>query len=477
MNNNPLKATNIKPACHRLRLRPFAGRRIDTKILVILSFLLVFIIGLPEGVEAESALLYLSPARGTFFVGSTFDVSVFVDTQGNNINAVQVDLKFPPDLLQVTSPTAGTSFISIWADQPSYSNQEGTINFKGGVSPPGINTSAGLVSTISFRAKAPGKAIVSFLDSSKVLLADGKGTNILKTTTIGEYDLVIPPPEGPKIYSPTHPNPDTWYRDKNPVFYWEKEEGMTDFSYSLDQDPRGIPDNVSETSFTTANFSDVSDGVWYFHLKAKKGDVWGGVSHYPIRIDNTPPEEFEVKVERMGGITGFRFFAHFSTTDLLSGIDHYEGSAVNMNDPRASANPFFIEATSPYRIPYEAVGKYAILVKAYDRAGNFNEAKSILNIVNPFFSYTEKGIKVKNLFFSWWLIYFFLAILLIFAIFLFYNYIRSRNLRMRLRKEVAEAEKEIEDVRKLERRIREMRILEEEAKKEEERLAKRLRGE
>ena len=46
----------------------------------------------------------------------------------------------------------------------------------------------------------------------------------------------------------------------------------------------------------------------------------------------------------------------------------------------------------------------------------------------------------------------------------------------RLKKEVAEAEKEIEDVKKLERKIRETRALEEEARKESERLAERLKG-
>jgi len=276
MKDNPLKDANTKP--------------INTKFLVVLSFILVVISGLPLLVEGAGASLYLSPQSGTFFVGSIFDISVFVNTEGNSINAVEVNLKFPPDLLQVTSPTAGSSFISIWADQPFYSNQEGLISFKGGVPSPGINTSSGLISTITFRAKAPGQATISFLDSSKVLLADAKGTDILKTAAKGEYLLTVPPPEGPKISSPTHSCLTCWSKNNNPTFFWEKEPGVTDFSYSLDQDARGIPDNISEGSSTSATFNDVSDGIWYFHLKAKKGDVWGGISHYSIQIDTTPPE-------------------------------------------------------------------------------------------------------------------------------------------------------------------------------------------
>ena len=446
------------------------------KLLFIVLILMLSFLVVPSA-KAAGVSLYLSPQTGTFFVGSIFDISVFVNTEGNSINAVQVDLKFPPEFLQVTSPTAGSSFISIWVDQPFYSNQEGVISFKGGVLSPGINTSSGLISTITFRAKAPGKAAISFLDSSKVLLADAKGTDILKTATQGEYLLIVPPPEGPKISSPTHPSLTNWYKNNNPTFFWGKESGVTDFSYSLDQDPREIPDNISEGSATSATFNDVLGGVWYFHLKAKKGNIWGGVSHYPIQIDNTPPKDFKIRIERIGRITGARFFAHFSTDDLLSGMDYYETSTVDMSDPQATLNPFFVEATSPYRIPFESAGKYAILIKAHDKAGNFTESSLILSIISPFVSYTETGIRIKNLFLPWWLIYSLTLLgfgLLGFGIYSFL--LKKKSLAQRLKKEVAEAEKEIEDVSELEKRIRETRTLEEEAKRQKERLIEKLGG-
>ena len=100
-----------------------------------------------------------------------------------------------------------------------------------------------------------------------------------------------------------------------------------------------------------------------------------------------------------------------------------------------------------------------------------------MNIVSPFISYTEKGIRIKNLFIPWWLIYglvIFLLGLLGFGIYLFL--LKKKSLAQRLKKEVAEAEKEIEDVSELEKRIREMRSLEEEARKERERLIGRLGG-
>lgn len=394
--------------------------------ILILSFLIVF------PVQGESASLYLAPSKGTFFVGSTFSVSIYVDTKGNEINAVEVDLRFPPDILQVTTPTAGESFISEWLTPPSYSNTGGKIIFKGGI-PGGIKTSAGLVSTITFRAKSPGLARVEFLESSKVLLNDGKGTPIFATNFGGVYEILVPPAEGPKIFSPTHYDSDIWYSDSNPQFYWEKEEGVgdelrsslpfasarvTDFSFSFSQNPQENPDNISEGDATLKFYDEVPDGIWYFHLRAKKNDVWGRTSHFPIKIDTTPPQKFELRVDLGSG------FVYFDTKDLHSGLDHYEVSILNISETPMTS-PFFIEATSPYKIPYKKSGKYSVIVRAYDKAGNSQTAEAKFRIISPALSYIEgKGIQVKGILFSWRLIYVILFLFLIAASYLIFYFSR-----------------------------------------------------
>lgn len=447
-----------------------------TKFIVILGLLFLVLAGTPQKVRAEAATLYFSPSSGSFFVGSTFDVSVFLNTEGNSINAVQIDVKFPPELLQVVTPTTGKSFITVWADQPFFSNKDGLISLKGGVLSPGINTSAGLASTITFRVKAPGVAKISFLSSSKVLLADGQGTNILKISVPAEYNLIIPPPEGPIVISPTHPSLTTWYRNSNPAFSWEKEEGVNAYSYMLDQDPLNIPDTTSEGNHTLVTFYDVEDGVWYFHIRAKKKGIWGKSTHYPIRIDTSLPQNLKVHIEIMSRLTGSRYLAYFSAEDLLSQIDHYEVSTIDVTDPQESVNPFFIESVSPYKITYESSGKYTLLVRAYDKAGNYSQEELIFSIVSPLISYSDTGIQLGPLFLNWWLIYTIIGLtIILIGLGIFLTFQRG-NLRKRLKKEIAEAEKEIKDVKKLEERIKQMRILEEETKREEERLIRELRG-
>ena len=208
---NTLKTTNI--------------RQRTTKNWWYLVFILVVFSVLPEAAGAAGASLYFSPASGTFFVGSTFDISIFINTGGEDVNAVQVDIKFDPQKLQVASPTAGKSFIEVWVSQPTYSNTKGEMSFIGGIPSPGINTSAGLVSTVTFRVISPGVTPVLFLDSSKVLRNDSEGTNILTSMARGVYTLIIPPPEGPKVFSPTHPDTNKWYKNNNPTFSWKKKKG------------------------------------------------------------------------------------------------------------------------------------------------------------------------------------------------------------------------------------------------------------
>ena len=169
--------------------------------LFLLIFLLLFAV--PVTFAQEGASLFIEPQAGTFKVGSTFSVSVFINTSGKPVNAIEADLKFDHNKLQVVSLTTQTSLFKIWVEEPTYSNSQGTINLKGGVPSPGITTSKGKVVTITFRAKSTGSAPITFTDKSQLLANDGLGTDILVAKTGANVELVLPPPAEPVIASPT----------------------------------------------------------------------------------------------------------------------------------------------------------------------------------------------------------------------------------------------------------------------------------
>ncbi|MCX6224761.1 MAG: cohesin domain-containing protein [Bacteroidia bacterium] len=414
------------------------------KIFAIAGFLLCIF---PLSSEATGASLYLSPNAGTFYVGSTFDVSIFVNTGNNSINAVGTDLKFDPRKIQIANPTTGKSFISVWVAQPTYSNIEGRASFQGGVPSPGVNTSSGLISTITFRAIAPGETEVYFLESSKVLLNNGQGTNVLTSMGRGVYNLTIPPPEGPEIYSSTHPDQNKWYKNNNPTFSWAKEEGVTDYSYTINNDFGDVPDNISEGSHSSISYTALQDGIWYFHVKSKKGNVWGGTSHYVVQIDSSPPADFTVDFEpklKSPVITSQEPIVYFITTDALSGIDHYELKVIGFNAPEKNEAGFFTEVSSPYKLPLLDTGEHEIVVRAFDVAGNWKDSSQKIEAIptGKLFYFTKQGMSIWMFFFNWWQVILFLLMLVILILiisFLWWKKDRDLNEKIenlrRLRKE------------------------------------------
>jgi len=463
---NPLNHTNTKP--------------INTKILlVVLSFVLAFISVLPKVAEAAGASLSIYPQRGIFTVANTFDISIFLNTGGSNINVIQVDLKFDPEKLQVISPVKELSAIEAWTFPPSFSNSKGTISLRGGFPSRGINTSEGLISTITFEAVSLGETVVNFLDSSKVLLgSDEKGTDILSSVNRGIYNIIASPSKGPEIFSETHPDQNRWYKNNSPVFSWEEIKGAEGYSYELNDDPYGEPNNNIDTKSTFVSFKEVEDGIKYFHLKAKKDEVWGGTSHFKIKIDKTPPQEFEPYLEPFSSTLGNYLLIYFNTSDILSGVGHYEVRAADFTDPENVVLSGWTRGESPFRFSKEKSGTFRVLVRAFDEAGNFREGNIRIRTFGSLLTLVSGGIQIRRTFIPWWLFYFLIGIILVATGFSVFKWIKRKRetLRDRFRREVAEAEKEIEDVKRLKRKIKGMRTLEEETMEEGERLTEKLKS-
>ena len=439
-------------------------------LILILSFTVVPFV---RGQEVVS--LHLSPSSGIFFIGNTFDVSIIVNTNGNRINAIRADLRFPADKLQVVSPVAGKSFVSVWTVPPTYSNTDGKISLQGGVPSPGISTSAGVFSTITFRAKTPGTVKIEFLDSSLILLDDGKGTNVLRSFDKGEYSLVMTPPEGPRVYSSTHSDQEIWYKDSAPIFSWEKTLEINDFSYTFDQDSKGVPDAVSEGSGNIKSYANVSDGIWYFHIRSERGGTWGATSHYVVHIDSTPPNTFTPKIESTGKEKRTRPLISFLTNDAVSSVDHYEIKIAGVTQPHST---YFIEATNPYRIPLLEPGEYSVIVRAYDKADNFTDGMVGIRIVGTkLFSFEKQGVLYRGIFYRWWLVVLVLIVLLVLLGFLVLRFVKHgigfgighdiAKIKERVKKRRKKLVEEIAEEKKLEEELEKIEDLEKTEKKTE----------
>jgi len=157
--------------------------------IILLTIGFVGFVFLPIG--AFAAELSIEPSEGRYFVGDTFIASIFVNAEAEAINAVEATLNFPGDLLEVVDLNTYNSILQLWIDDPAYINELGLITFIGGVPAEGYAGEKGLIGKIIFRVKKEGRVFVSFKDnSSRILLADGLGTEAPLTTTSAFYEFV-----------------------------------------------------------------------------------------------------------------------------------------------------------------------------------------------------------------------------------------------------------------------------------------------
>ncbi len=382
--------------------------------LVFAFLLLTTLYLLPT--SAHAATFSLSSASQTFEVGETFDVSILLDTQGQEINAVELGLEFPADKLQVVSPNTGKSIIEIWAGQPKFNNKDGLVEMRGGF-PGGITITNGLITTIRFRVKASGSSFLQFTPDTKVLANDGQGTNVLVRTPGAIYAATLPRAAGPAVSSPTHPDQSRWFSNTDAVIEWVGEPGAEGYSFILNNDALFKPDTISEGSQTTISYTQLESGTYFFHVRSLQDGVWGGVTHFQINIDKTPPAEFEIEVLPSARTSVDQPVLKFFTTDAQSGIDHYEMKVISLAQRTTEAEAdleLFSDVQSPHILFPLEPGSYDVLLRAYDKAYNYREVTRRLAIVSPLLGIVQnEGLRITSAFTISWMWFWLVALLVL----------------------------------------------------------------
>jgi len=150
-----------------------------------LIIILIVTVALFSPVQVLAAKLFISPDSGTATQGNNFTVFIKVDTENADINVIEAMVHFPQDILEVQEISKSDSIFGMWAQEPSYSNRDGFIEFVGGI-PSGFNGSSGTVLAVMFKAKEAEQAVVNF-GPSRVFLSDGKGTNVFSEAVGASY--------------------------------------------------------------------------------------------------------------------------------------------------------------------------------------------------------------------------------------------------------------------------------------------------
>lgn len=374
------------------------------KIKYILLFFVLLLVFFSAGNVVNAANLYFSPSSGSGAVGSILSATVYVSSPDQAMNAASGVISFPQDKLEVVSISKAGSIFSLWVQEPSFSNSEGTVNFEGIILNPGFVGSSGKVITVSFKIKAPGVANLNF-PSGSMLANDGQGTNILKSLGSAQFSLdsndpTVPEsttptiiygvPSAPEISSPTHPDPNSWYSKKDASFEWKVPADATAVRLSVGELPRSTPTVVYSPAVSKKEMLDLNDGIHYFHAQFRNSKGWGEISHFRFQIDTEPPEQPVIKFIDGNKTENPRPTVVFDATDSLSGIDYYkikisEGDFFSLSLETVKSNP--------YTLPPQSPGKRNILVQAFDKAGNYSVATdefTIKPLESPIFTEYSK---------------------------------------------------------------------------------------
>ncbi len=309
---------------------------------------------------AQAAILYSQAANQDVYEGQTFVLEWFLDTEGKPINSLDLKLDFTPDTLEVVETTTGNSLVNLWIRTPTTDNNKGTLSLTGGIAN-GINSKQLPIFRSVFQAKKPGTASIKFNPDSTVLLNDGLGTQ--ETLKFKDEVFNIYPKEfiPTVISSTTHPDPNTWYRNREVQIKFTPKEGV-DYSYSFSSNLDIIPDDQKMDVPETITYSNMPDGIYYFKLNSKVGpSAWQEAGVFRVEIDATSPEAFTPIISSDPSIFDGKAFLSFSTVDKTSGISHYKVKVGLFGKE--------IETQSPYQLRKPLVGNN-VEVTAYDNAGN-----------------------------------------------------------------------------------------------------------
>ncbi len=346
-------------------------------IILCLSFILPSI--------ASAADMYLVLDKSQVSINGTFTATVYISTDEVKVNNAEGSLFFPADTLSVDSVTTAGSVMTMWIEQPTFSNTSGIISFNGGVPNPGYSGQTGNILKVNFRAKKAGIASLSF-GSSAIRANDGKGTNVFSqarggSITVSGTPITVPVtpttpvslPKAPNITSPDMPNADSWYNTTSGNFTWEIPSGVLAVQLVLSKFSDTVPYVNYQPAIKTKTLENLPEGKLFINARFRNSSGFGPIASRKIQIDLTKPTDLQISSKNTEEDT---VSLSVSAKDALSGVSKYE---VYLGEEKiAEAN---VESGSEQEInlPPLPSGRKDITVKVFDKAGNNTESTVSIN--------------------------------------------------------------------------------------------------
>ncbi|MBM2818063.1 MAG: hypothetical protein HW401_653 [Parcubacteria group bacterium] len=210
---------------------------------VFLVFILLSIFYFLTSKITFAAEIFIKSETQEIKAGEHFEVVLSIDTENEDINAVEGVIMFPPESLELKEIKDGGSIINLWVERPKMETN-GMIVFSG-IIPGGYKNEKGSIMSLIFEAKREGSGSINISNAS-VLKNDGKGTET--KTKISDLEFKI--------------------------LKSEIEISPAESETSIDTNP---PESFKPE---IARSSDIFDGKWFVVFATQ--DKGSGIGHYEI---------------------------------------------------------------------------------------------------------------------------------------------------------------------------------------------------
>jgi cohesin domain-containing protein len=175
---------------------PSTTRLLNTLMILVLTFSSMGIV-LGEKILLESSgvlpekktAIFDIPMDEQYKIGEIFLMPIEVKDIEVPINAIQADIKYDEELLEIVEILTNESFANIFI-QKEVKNDLGFARLTGGLPNPGYSGESLLFAKVLFRCKDFGSGEVEILKSSLVLANDDSGSNILASFPTSSYQIL-----------------------------------------------------------------------------------------------------------------------------------------------------------------------------------------------------------------------------------------------------------------------------------------------
>lgn len=210
----------------------------------IIYSIAIFLIG--TGL-ASAATLYFQPKNTPLLVSQEQIVTLLLDSK-EPVNAVEMYVEYPENILELKSIDDGNSIISFWIQRPEIpASGKGELHLAG-VIPGGFSSNQGKLISLHFVAKNPGNAVV-YVKNPQALINDGQATPAkvsvdsvsftIKEAGVGQTI----PPSGeledvtpPEIFAPTIGQDPTLFDGRYFIVFSTQDKGSGVDHYEISEE-------------------------------------------------------------------------------------------------------------------------------------------------------------------------------------------------------------------------------------------------